>query len=272
MKIFLSWSGKVSHDVALTLREWLPSVIQAIEPFVSSEDIERGARWFTDIGSELENVNFGILCITPENITAPWVLFEAGALSKTMDQSRVTPFLIGVKNSDLEGPLAQFNTTSLEKGDILKLIKTINKQLGTATLAETTLEKAFEKWWPDLEKQLQIANENTGKCIVHKSVPSRPQEEILEEILELARSISRQVTKSAGIEKFGELAKTYLLLSRLNSDKDSQLNWLAWNDLIKLKGKDTNLDEIWSLPSLIEKLDKKQKESEENSDQEKGKE
>ncbi|MCX5899546.1 MAG: hypothetical protein NTX06_02220 [Proteobacteria bacterium] len=57
MKIFISWSGEVSHSVALALRDWLPSVIQSIEPFVSSEDIDRGARWATEIGSKLEKAD-----------------------------------------------------------------------------------------------------------------------------------------------------------------------------------------------------------------------
>jgi len=122
MKVFISWSGGISHKVAIALRDWLPSVIQAVEPFVSSEDIERGARWFADIGNELEKVNFGILCITPQNLNAPWVLLEAGAFSKSMDQSRVSPLLVGVKNSDLEGPLSQFNTTSIENTEVFKLI------------------------------------------------------------------------------------------------------------------------------------------------------
>ena len=91
MKVFISWSGAISHQVALVLREWLPSVIQAVEPYVSSEDIDKGARWTTDISKELEASQYGILCVTPENIEAPWLNFEAGALSKTIDKSRVCP-------------------------------------------------------------------------------------------------------------------------------------------------------------------------------------
>jgi len=90
MKVFLSWSGDLSHKVALTLRDWLPSVIQSIEPYVSSEDIDKGARWSTDIASELADSSYGILCVTKENLHAPWLTFEAGALSKTMDKSYVS--------------------------------------------------------------------------------------------------------------------------------------------------------------------------------------
>ena len=87
MRVFISWSGNKSHKVALVFRDWLPSVIQSIEPYVSSEDIDKGARWSTDIAKELENSTFGILCVTKDNLEAPWLSFEAGALSKTMDKA-----------------------------------------------------------------------------------------------------------------------------------------------------------------------------------------
>ena len=102
MKVFLSLSGHKSHQVALVLRDWLPSVIQSLTPYVSSEDIDKGARWSTDIAKELEDSTFGILCVTKDNLEAPWLLFEAGALSKMMKVCRNTRcaffFFIDYKN------------------------------------------------------------------------------------------------------------------------------------------------------------------------------
>ncbi len=42
MNIFISWSGTLSKSVAILLRDFLKKVIQATNPFVSSEDIAKG--------------------------------------------------------------------------------------------------------------------------------------------------------------------------------------------------------------------------------------
>jgi hypothetical protein len=34
-----------SRQMAEALREWLPSVIQAVKPWVSSQDVPRDSRW-----------------------------------------------------------------------------------------------------------------------------------------------------------------------------------------------------------------------------------
>jgi len=115
MKVFLSWSGEQSHKVAVVFRDWFPSVIQSSVPYVSSEDIDKGARWSTDIATELEDSTFGILCVTKDNLNAPSLTFEAGALSKTMDKAFVSPFLFNIKRSEVDGPILQFQSTIFEK-------------------------------------------------------------------------------------------------------------------------------------------------------------
>ena len=110
--VFLSWSGDSSKGAAQVLRAWLPTVIQSVRPYMSAEDIDKGERWSLDIAKQLEETNFGVICMTPENINAPWVLFEAGALSKSMERSRVSPLLFGLSPSDFsKSPLLQFQLT-----------------------------------------------------------------------------------------------------------------------------------------------------------------
>ncbi len=196
MKVFLSWSGEVSHKVAIVFRDWLPSVIQAIEPYVSSEDIDKGARWSTDIAEELENSTFGILCVTKENIQTPWLNFEAGALSKSMDKSYVSPFLFDIKRSEVNGPILQFQSTIFDKEDIKKLIITLNKACGEGLLTDERNSKTFEVWYPSLENQLNtIIDKLTKKHETEKSKEAKMSNDkssvnsdyILEEVLNISR-------------------------------------------------------------------------------------
>ena len=188
MKVFLSWSGEKSHKVALVFRDWFPSVIQSLEPYVSSEDIDKGTRWSTDIAKELEDSTFGILCVTKENLTAPWLTFEAGALSKTMDKSFVSPFLFDIKRSEVDGPILQFQSTIFNKEDVKKLIKTLNKASGEDQLNDAMLDKAFNVWWPTLEEELnKLTDMKEAEAETPDTDNGSDNNEILEEILDLSR-------------------------------------------------------------------------------------
>lgn len=191
MKVFLSWSGELSKNVALIIREWLPSVIQSIQPYVSSEDIDKGTRWSSDIAGELDISSYGVIIVTKENIKAPWINFEAGALSKHIDKSNVSPFLFNLKRSEVAGPLLQFQSTIYTKEEMLKLIESINKAQ-TDPLEKSRIEKVFNVWWPSLKDSLDsLLQTQQG---VEEVDPTKEKEqselnsEILEELLELARN------------------------------------------------------------------------------------
>lgn len=188
MKVFLSWSGHKSHEVAKTLKDWIPLVIQSIPPYVSSEDIDKGTRWSTDIAKELEDSSFGILCVTKENLEAPWLLFEAGALSKMIDKSSVCPFLFDLKMAELkQGPLVQFQSAVFDREDIKKLITTLNKACGEFGLKDDLLNKSFDIWWPKLKEELDKIKEI--KDAENKGISAKPNNnDMLEEILELSRT------------------------------------------------------------------------------------
>ncbi len=188
MKVFISWSGENSRRIADALRTWLPSVLQLVKPYFTPADIEKGARWNSEIAKELESSEIGILCITRDNLHSDWVMFEAGALSKSLDKSYVCPVLFDIHSTDLAGPLRQFQTTEFKKEDFLKLIGVINNKLGENKLPPKTLDSVFEKWWPELEAQIsQIISDSNQD----NARPIRSDRELLEEILELTRMSTR---------------------------------------------------------------------------------
>lgn len=189
--VFISWSGQQSGAVAEALREWLPMVVNALHPWLSKQDIDVGARWQQEIGERLETISAGIICLTPSNLDAPWILFEAGALSKSLENSRVCPLLVGLEPSVLKQPLAQFQAKRADKDGIRDLLKTLNGSLGDGGLAEKQLEMAFEKWWPDLQARLDtIPNEDSAEP------PTRSDHDILLELLETVRAQVRASSAS----------------------------------------------------------------------------
>jgi len=185
MKVFISFSGTRSHAVAEVFNDWLPIVINAVKPFYAS-DIDKGTRWASEISIQLQDAKFGLICLTPENLNAPWILFEAGALSKTLEKTFVCTFLLDVNPVDLQKPLADFQFTQFDKRDIKKLLETINKALEGDALDEKILDKQFEKWWPDLESKLIDISKING----NPKRPKREDREILEEMLLILRSFA----------------------------------------------------------------------------------
>ena len=197
-EIFISWSGPRSKFVAEALYDWIPRVIQSVNPWMSSEDIRAGDRWFIEISKKLEDSDFGIICITPENLTSPWLLFEAGALAKTItDENFVCPYLINLNPTDFQSPLNHFQSVKATKDDTFNLIKSINNVLGADALNERILKDTFDRFWPDLHSKL----EDLPSSEVEEE-PKRGDSDILSEILELVRSLTRSDDKKPTIVRY----------------------------------------------------------------------
>lgn len=187
VKVFISWSGTRSHAVAQALAVWTRKVIQSVDPWVSS-DLERGVKWMAEIGKGLDSHSIGIVCVTPGNVRAPWLNFEAGALSKHLgDEGRVIPYLLDFHSpSDLKEPLAQFNASLADEAGTWQLVKTLNSHAEYAQ-TEEALRETFEVWWPKLRDQLQrIKDSNTSQPPARRSVDDK-----VDELLELTRQFVR---------------------------------------------------------------------------------
>jgi hypothetical protein len=187
MKVFISWSGERSKIIAESLKDWIPKVIQAIEPWMSNEDISSGSRWSTELYKELEETKFGIICITPENQHNPWILFEAGALSKSIDQTYVIPYLFDMEPNEILGPLVQFQAARTTKNGTFQIVSSLNNAVQEKRLNEIQLKEVFDVWWHKLEEKMMGVPEFVGEKIV-----ARTNEEILNEILENTREQLRK--------------------------------------------------------------------------------
>lgn len=190
MKVFLSWSGERSKAVAELLDEWIQCVIQAVDPWMSSKDIDRGSLWFSEITDQLQNTSIGIICLTQENKNKPWILFEAGALAKGLSSSRVCTFLIDLEPTDVGNPLAQFNHTNAQQESLWALMLTLNKSLKERALKEKVLEEVFETYWPKFQTKFDEIIAATPAATVQEQ---RSENDILIEILSATRSLDRRI-------------------------------------------------------------------------------
>jgi hypothetical protein len=153
MKVFLSWSGESSQALAGILREWLALVFPDVSFWISSRDIQAGQRWGNELDRELEATGFGILCLVPTNLLAPWLIFDAGALSKSVVSSRVVPYCLGLLPGEVQGPLSRFQGVTADEAGTRRLVESINSILENKR-AEGVLGRVFDKWWPDLKRDL----------------------------------------------------------------------------------------------------------------------
>lgn len=190
MKVFISWSGDRSKLVAELLDDWIQCVIQAVDPWMSSKDIDRGALWFTEISDQLSNTSVGIVCLTKENKDKPWILFESGALAKGLSSNRVCTFLIDLSPTDLENPLAQFNHTFPTRDSVWELVRTINLTLKEKALKESILEKVFDTYWSQFEEDFKRIIDTTP---VTEIIAKRKDNDIMLDVLSTVRLLDRRL-------------------------------------------------------------------------------
>lgn len=152
MRVFLSWSGEQSRLVANVLRDWLPSVLQQAEPWLSAADLQAGARWTNEITDALASATAVVVCLNSSNLNAPWIYFEAGAAARI--EADVVPVLLDMSTADLTGPLSQYQAMELDRNGVLRLVTFLNLR-AERSISEGTLSRAFEANWPSLENALR---------------------------------------------------------------------------------------------------------------------
>lgn len=188
-------------------KPWLEQVLPGTEVWLSSEDIDKGTIWFTEIINELENCHCGVLCITRENRLAPWIHFEAGGMIKGLGKSKVATILLDLDYGELQQPLNQFNGLHMDRIGARHLVKSFNK-VSDRPIKETVVDKSFEAFWPELEKAYKTlfpdivnldGDEQKSMYVVpspqspsvHEEVPANPGKKRKRQKHELAQRIQK---------------------------------------------------------------------------------
>lgn len=233
MKVFLSWSKEYSKKMAAAFEEWLPFVLQDLDVFMSTQDVDLGRSWSNEINDGLKESSVGLIFVTSENVKSTWINFEAGALSKSLitnAEPRVIPILCGEADENLisETPLMQFQSlVNVDRDGMFKLIGFLNKYDGNR-ISSDILKETFDTWWPKLEKKIKdIDNE-----FQTKSNDSSNKEIGSEEIVDALNSISSKVNRLTGIQT-RDIGRLHSRLHKLydyvcnNSDDDFDFDYVA---------------------------------------------
>ncbi len=207
MNVFISWSGEASKTFAIAVNNWLKQAMHRVKPWMSDAEIGPGERWNEKVSATLKVTNFGIICVTPENLTAPWILFEAGALAKAVDSARVVPLLLGAKKTDLVTPLSQFQAVMADKEGFLKLAAALNSELRKIgeQLDEPVLTSLLAKLWPELERELKRIRPSANQSTIQMP---RSERDLLGDVLEGVRRLERSVGSRPAVGDSAEAGPT----------------------------------------------------------------
>lgn len=188
MKVFISWSGN-SKGVAQAINKSLPSLFDDASPWISTDN-RSGSIWLPAIDEQLSDTDFGIICVTKENQEAPWLNFEAGALSRRVDAKRelMPVLLIDFEGmSEVGGPIAGFQMQMATLDGFFTVMKDLNAcELGPQ-INERILRVRVEAAWKEIEKEVIKVKESRSSSMMEV----RSDSEKIDEVLDVVRGLSK---------------------------------------------------------------------------------
>jgi TIR domain len=141
------------------LRSWLPRIHPAFTTvWVDRDAIKPGQPWSPALDRGLAESHVGVVCITPENATAPWPIAEFVCLSK--DGKPVIPLLVGgATDKVLAGPMQATQFALPNYQGTWELLKALAAASGEAPDLQT-MERQFQRHWPELKQFLDDLGPN----------------------------------------------------------------------------------------------------------------
>lgn len=127
MKVFISWHGEHSRQVAREVRSFLESVLQGPKYFVSDSDIKRGDLWNKEVRSALDEACAAIVIQTPSGLNGDWLLFETGVVQGHGGATKVIPLLVNLSPADLTAPLADYQASEMNAAGVLRVVESLHE-------------------------------------------------------------------------------------------------------------------------------------------------
>lgn len=156
--VFISWSGDLARGVAEVLQEWLPTLMDDVDPWVSSVSIQAGMHWLGQVNARLDTAVFGIVLVTLENKGKEWLNFEAGALGQRFvgnERGRVVPITVDFTSAtELPTTLSQFQAVPMDRDGLWRAAQSLAESLGKN---ESAVQRRFDGSWDDLKTKLDAA-------------------------------------------------------------------------------------------------------------------
>ncbi|PZO47703.1 MAG: hypothetical protein DCF16_17395 [Alphaproteobacteria bacterium] len=162
--IFISWSGEKSKKVANRLADFLEDVL-GVKAYTSDKEMKPAQNWRDELERRLSEAKFCIMCLSIENIDAPWMMWESGAIwqarkhaeADSSDRNeRVCPFLIDFPPGELPslaGPLGGVNVVRYGEDEVRKLVFQLHHILNPAAAADGVTRR-FQVGWPGCKQDI----------------------------------------------------------------------------------------------------------------------
>lgn|GEM_PF-6801780 len=183
MQVFISWSGTTSKAVGGILRHHLELAFPMVNWFMSAEDLGPGANWSAKLNEALADAGIAIVCLAPDNLDSPWIVFESGAVAHALGKNLVIPYLHSLAPADVVGPLAQFQAVQSDEEGTRRLFRVIAAAIDDSR--QRSIDEVFAMSWPRISESLGAIPQ------VVRAQPIRGERSILEEMLALLRQQAR---------------------------------------------------------------------------------
>ncbi|MBT2521809.1 TIR domain-containing protein [Arthrobacter sp. ISL-28] len=200
MKVFISWS-KNSRDAGRAVSTAVSEIFAPVVTTFISQEIRAGSRALEEIDDALDNTDFGIICLTRSNQTEQWINYEAGALSRQVEnkRQRMGVLLVDFESVDeVNSPMNIFQCKMATLQGFSELMLSLNEL--SPNVKEDTLSKRINLVWPDVEKEIQAVKEAKPQEDL-PDVPVKTADDKLDELLSLVKVIESSIGDEVSARK-----------------------------------------------------------------------